>query len=199
MVYLTNHLTLGDSRVNKIVNPDESEIYHVIELFTTSKSFVEFYLIFDDLKAGWQLFKSFFKIRKAAGGLVQNSKGDLLFIQRKGFWDLPKGHIEKGEKKRVAALREVTEECGIQDLKLDRKLLVTYHTYLLNGALVLKPNHWYLMQSGGHEKLVPQIEEGITVVKWVTKNEAPKLLENSFPSIADVLDAFTYSYSAPDS
>lgn len=33
-------------------------------------------------------------------------------------WDLPKGHIEKGEKPEEAAKREVKEETGIKDIEL---------------------------------------------------------------------------------
>ena len=35
---------------------------------------------------------------QAGGGVVQNKVGDILFIKRKGKWDLPKGKLEKGEK-----------------------------------------------------------------------------------------------------
>ncbi|MFH1296320.1 MAG: NUDIX domain-containing protein [Bacteroidota bacterium] len=38
-------------------------------------------------------FKSLFTIVKAAGGLVRNEQGEVLFIHRKGRWDLPKGKI----------------------------------------------------------------------------------------------------------
>ncbi len=43
----------------------------------------------------------------AAGGLVQNSNGETLFIYRNDKWDLPKGHMEEGESLEEAALREV--------------------------------------------------------------------------------------------
>lgn len=34
----------------------------------------------------------------------------------KGHWDFPKGHIEKGETEKDAAVRETKEETGISDL-----------------------------------------------------------------------------------
>nr|MBS0038250.1 hypothetical protein [Saprospiraceae bacterium] len=49
---------------------------------------------YDDLKTD---FKSLFKKIHAAGGVVKNPKNEVLFIFRKGHWDLPKGKIEKGE------------------------------------------------------------------------------------------------------
>jgi 8-oxo-dGTP pyrophosphatase MutT (NUDIX family) len=35
----------------------------------------------------------------------------------KNYWDLPKGHIEKGEKEIDTAKREVKEETGLEDIK----------------------------------------------------------------------------------
>ena len=42
---------------------------------------------------------------KAAGGLVTNKKGQILFIFRKGVWDLPKGKLDSGERLDTTALR----------------------------------------------------------------------------------------------
>ena len=52
----------------------------------------------------------------AAGGIVQNEHREVLFIFRKGKWDLPKGKMEKAERPEVAAIREVEEECGVTGL-----------------------------------------------------------------------------------
>ena len=53
---------------------------------------------------------SLYKIQTAAGGLVFNPKGEILAMQRRGFWDLPKGKMEKGESIQQTAVREVQEE-----------------------------------------------------------------------------------------
>lgn len=37
------------------------------------------------------------EVIKAAGGLVENNKGELLFIYRNKKWDLPKGKVKKGK------------------------------------------------------------------------------------------------------
>ena len=51
-----------------------------------------------------------------AGGLVQNSRGEILVIREHGAttYKLPGGHIELGEKIEDAVIREVLEETGIQ-------------------------------------------------------------------------------------
>mgnify|MGYP000625090747 CR=1 FL=1 len=55
---------------------------------------------------------------KAAGGLVVNEDGEVLLIKRRGLWDLPKGKVEEGEFMRLAAVREVKEETGIDKVKI---------------------------------------------------------------------------------
>ncbi|WP_170111269.1 NUDIX hydrolase [Mangrovibacterium marinum] len=107
----------------------------------------------------------------AAGGLVRNPAGEILFIKRFGRWDLPKGKIEKGERVEDAAVREVEEECGIRQLKLVKQLPSTFHIYrspYLAGPdnWVWKETSWFEMRYDGGETLVPQTEEDITEVAW---------------------------------
>ena len=45
-----------------------------------------------------------YKTIRAAGGLVFNNKDEVLMIFRRAMWDLPKGKIDLGEKKKAAAL-----------------------------------------------------------------------------------------------
>ena len=54
------------------------------------------------------------KVEISAGGVVfkkeDNKLKFLLILDGYGRWALPKGHIEKGESTKTAALREVSEE-----------------------------------------------------------------------------------------
>jgi len=55
-----------------------------------------------------------FKSTESAGGVVLNKQGLVLVVNQHGSsWSLPKGHIEPGEDKLAAALREIYEESGI--------------------------------------------------------------------------------------
>ena len=54
-------------------------------------------LIHSNLEALKKAFYKKFILIKAAGGLVTNEKGDILFIFRKNKWDLPKGKLDDGE------------------------------------------------------------------------------------------------------
>lgn len=144
-----------------------------------------FYNEREDQLFNW--FKSLFKIVEAAGGLVKNKNGEYLFIFRNGKWDLPKGKIEKGEGTEPAAIREVEEECGIGGLSITKELEPTYHTYVLNEKPVLKPTYWFEMDCSDTAKLVPQTEEGITDVRWISIKDLKMVRENTYESILDVI------------
>jgi ADP-ribose pyrophosphatase YjhB (NUDIX family) len=132
-------------------------------------------------------FLSLFDIIEGAGGLVKNTKGEILMIFRNGKWDIPKGKIEKGEKKDVAALREVEEECGISELNIVKELPNTFHIYKLKNKYILKKTYWFLMKSEYAGKLTPQAEEGITKAKWIGKKELNKIIGSSYTSIQNML------------
>jgi 8-oxo-dGTP pyrophosphatase MutT (NUDIX family) len=143
-----------------------------------------------DLDKLKETFFKNFKVIEAAGGIVQNDKKELLFIQRLGKWDLPKGKIEKGEKEEVCALREVTEETGVKDLHLKKKVGETYHVYDEFGKHFLKVSHWYHMTCSSKQELVPQTEEHITGIKWVKTIDIKEPMKNTYPSIKDILSKF---------
>jgi 8-oxo-dGTP pyrophosphatase MutT (NUDIX family) len=136
-----------------------------------------------------QKIKKSVRVIEAAGGLVQSDEDKYLFIKRNGFWDLPKGKLEIDEKKKDAAVREVEEECGIEVEKLGKKIIKTYHIYELKGKIVLKISHWYKMRAIANQALVPQLEEGITEVKWFGKQDWNLVKANTYASILDVLTA----------
>ena len=104
---------------------------------------------------------------EAAGGVVFNPKGEILTMYRRGSWDLPKGKIDKGETKEIAAVREVQEETDLKEVNRDDFLLTTYHTYKnKKGKRVLKPTYWYKMTTQ-EMAIHPQVEEDIEVVQWI--------------------------------
>ena len=130
-----------------------------------------------------------FTLVKAAGGLVFNSRNEMLVINRRSKWDLPKGKLDDGESLPECALREVQEETGVEGLQLNELLVTTYHTYHESGKFILKENYWYRMYSSTVQELLPQAEEGITAVRWVPLSGIKSLMENTFPSIREVLKA----------
>ena len=120
---------------------------------------------------------------EAAGGLVKNTKGDVLFIFRNGKWDLPKGKTEKGEKIEETAIREVVEETGVKGLIINEFLKKTYHIFKRNGEYRLKLTHWYEMQTAYNGELFPQENEGIMHATWKNEAETQEALLNSYENI----------------
>ncbi len=158
---------------------------------TTGALIVEGLRAFDLLNA----FALSFKRKVAAGGLVQNGKGEYLMIFRHGFWDLPKGKVEKGETWEEAAIREVEEETGITNITLGEGVKLgidqancTYHTFERKGKPILKQSAWYHMSIEGSQATIPQAEEGIEKAIWVPKSGLSELLPLCYGSIQDVLN-----------
>ncbi len=145
--------------------------------------------VHSDLEALKQAFFRKFKVIQTGGGLVQNEQGNYLLIFRRGKWDLPKGKLDPGETIEACALREISEETGLERLSIDEHLITTYHTYDENGKHILKENWWYRVHAGGTQVIKPQIEEDITDVKWVASSDISTYMENSMPSIIDVMTA----------
>ena len=144
----------------------------------------------DDVKKLKADFQSLFKIVRAAGGLVINNKNEGLIIYRRGYWDLPKGKIDPGEKKKAAAIREVIEETGIKNVTLHKKLITTYHTYRgVNKKRILKKTFWYTM-SAQKAPLVPQKEEGIKKAEWTNLKDFMGNKPRIFRNIKDIINYY---------
>jgi 8-oxo-dGTP pyrophosphatase MutT (NUDIX family) len=141
-----------------------------------------------DLKELKDAFLKKFTLVKAAGGFVLNENNEVLIMFRRGKWDLPKGKMDKKETFEECAIRETEEETGLQNIKLIAPLITTYHTYHEGSKYVLKETRWFTMKVSGEQKLIPQTTEQITKLEWVGKNDLEKYLQNSFPSVNDVLE-----------
>lgn len=142
----------------------------------------------EDLEKLKKTFFKHFTPVTAAGGVVENEKGEILLIFRRGKWDLPKGKLDKGETIEQCALREVMEETGLINVALKHPLTITYHTYDEFGKHILKDSHWFKMTVSGKQELTPQTEEDIHEIKWVKKNELKNYLDNTYPSVKEVLE-----------
>jgi 8-oxo-dGTP pyrophosphatase MutT (NUDIX family) len=144
-------------------------------------------LIHNNLEALKKAFYKKFMLIKAAGGLVTNEAGDLLFIFRKNKWDLPKGKLEDGEDIESCAVRETEEETGLKGVRMGKPLITSHHTYDESGHHILKETFWYKLSVTGNQDLKPQVEEHITEIRWVNPASMQEVLSNTYPLIKDVL------------
>ncbi|MFH6768050.1 NUDIX domain-containing protein [Gaetbulibacter aquiaggeris] len=123
----------------------------------------------------------------AGGGKVFNERGEILFIYRNDKWDLPKGKIEGNESIENTAIREVTEETGVNGLKIVKPLETTYHIFKRNGKHRIKVTYWFEMKTNFDGQLYAQEGEGITKVEWLNKEQTAEALENSYANIRGLI------------
>ncbi len=140
---------------------------------------------FEPREAFEKLIGNYKKLR-AGGGIVRNKDNQILCIFRNGKWDLPKGHIEEGETEQEAAKREVEEETGIEVSKVQSLANISYHTYILDQTRVIKETYWFYMKSDSNT-LLPQKEEGIEKVEWVSKQRLEDIFSITYLNIKDLL------------
>lgn len=161
---------------------EDVNVFNLVETFL-SQGGSGICLICSDIEKSWVEFKSLFKIQKAAGGKVLNKEDKILFIYRFDKWDLPKGKLDKGESIERCAVREVEEECGVQNLKIIEKLETTYHIFQRKDKIILKITYWFLMKTDFEGVLIPQLEEEIVEVVFKNDVETKKALENTYENI----------------
>jgi 8-oxo-dGTP pyrophosphatase MutT (NUDIX family) len=171
---------------------DFSEIARII--FETETQYI-FIHHFDFERMKSDFIRQFFVI-EAAGGIVEDVHNQLLFIFRRGKWDLPKGKMEMNESPELCAAREIEEETGVNNLQRIDKLTDTFHFYEEKGKMILKISHWYHFKTDFDGKTIPQLEEDITAIQWVDVNDLNIQLANTFQAIKDVIDVFLKSKQA---
>jgi hypothetical protein len=148
-----------------------------------------FFILCKKVNTVWKNFKSGYQLVKAGGGLVLNNKKEMLFIYRRGKWDLPKGKQDKGESMEKCALREVKEECGLKKLKLVSPATKTWHVYQAGKKNMIKQTNWYWMKTQGKQKLVPQVKEDITKLGFVSRQHYTRFMrKNTYPLIDDIVN-----------
>lgn len=136
----------------------------------------------------WKAFQKHYQLIEAAGGVVRNFAQQWLLIFRRDHWDLPKGKIDPGETPPEAAVREVQEETGLNEIVLGAELPSTYHTYKdKKGRRVLKKTHWYFMDTP-ETSLTPQAEEDIELAVWMSPKQFFDEKRVVYPNITSLLE-----------
>jgi len=124
------------------------------------------------------------RVEYSAGGIVfrRTRRGLEIAFLLDPFhkWTFAKGHIERGESARNAAVREVKEEMGIRRLRVVATLgridwwfterRGTAHSP--RGARVHKFAYYFLMEAPPHTQLTAQKSELIKAVRWVPAEQA---------------------------
>ena len=116
----------------------------------------------------------------SAGGMVYRKDGDdykfILILDAYDKWTFPKGHVDGDEKPEEAAVREISEETGLKNLKVI--------TYLGEAEVkVHKPGDkpfrklikYFLVDTKDTKIIVPKVDE-LKDVKWFDKKEALEII-----------------------
>lgn len=112
--------------------------------------------------------------RSAGGVVVRRCSSEphvLLILDPYGKWGLPKGHLEEGEGDREAAVREVREETGLDEVELGPDLGEIDWTFRRSGRRIHKFCRFFLMHAPQGETR-PELSEGITECRWLPVDEA---------------------------
>ena len=175
-----------------IISPKEDSPFFYVK-FTNKKFVVQMlkskkvkmlYLYHSKEDKLWYYFLNMFKLIEAAGGLVRNLKTNhFLFIFRNKKWDLPKGRINKNEEVQKAAIREVEEETGVENLSITKPLNTTFHIFKKNRKYRLKKTFWYLMETDYNGELTPETKEGIEKAIWIEKKLIVSLRSEMYHNI----------------
>jgi 8-oxo-dGTP pyrophosphatase MutT (NUDIX family) len=132
------------------------------------------------------------RLETSAGGVVvrmarvADIERPLFLIIRDSYnnWGFPKGHVESGERPEAAAVREVSEETGLESLTVRTSIDTIDWYFRFRGRLIHKVCHFYLMVTDFADTQ-PQHSEGITACRWEPYEDAAQLV--SYANARDVL------------
>lgn len=172
-------------------------LFHIIDTFEKSQQGSKcIQLKADNYDLVIKDFKSIFVPELASGGVIQNNKNEVLFIYRRGKWDLPKGKMENSEHPLDTAVREIEEEVGLKNLDVLGQISDSWHSYRTKkGRRVLKKTRWFAFAENKTGSIQLQAEEDIVAYQWID----PELFLRSglptYQSILEVVHTFTQLYA----
>lgn len=117
-----------------------------------------------------------------AGCVIKRDDGKYLLVQEKqpkvyGLWNIPAGHVDKGEDIEAAAVREVKEESGY-DVELGTKIDIYQETVespvrhafeanIIGGELKVQPEEILDANWFSYDEITSMKEEGKLRVEWI--------------------------------
>ena len=118
------------------------------------------------------------KRQVSAGGIIFRKTGasvEIALIAVKGgkVWCIPKGTIDKGESPEVTAVREVSEETGLQGRIIEKLGEINYWYYIKEEEVrCRKTVHLFLIEYESGD--ISQHDAEVDMVSWFSLDEALK-------------------------
>ncbi len=115
----------------------------------------------------------------SAGIIVYRKRGSeyrfLFLIKEDGEYDVPKGHIEKGESSESAAIRETNEETGLSVKLLPHFSTQTSYFFRQGNETVFKKVRFFISRAGSLKVGVSREHKGYA---WLSYSEALRKLKH---------------------
>ena len=119
----------------------------------------------------------------AGGVVVRRLRGRMVLAairpagKPEGLWALPKGLIAPGERAELTALREVTEETGIEATPVEKLGDIRY-VYTWGGERIFKVVSFFLFRYRGGRlgEIPPEHRHEVAEARWLPLEDAPSLL-----------------------
>ena len=122
---------------------------------------------------------------KSAGAVVFHRGKEIEYLLLlANFWGFAKGHIEKGESERDAALREIREETGLDTELLGGFRAVDEYWYQRKGVRVKKQAVFFLAEAEHRDSKISWEHREMA---WLSFDEAMERLK--FKNLRDILQA----------
>lgn len=131
---------------------------------------------------------------RAVYGFIFNKNGDVLLQKRSknkklwpDLWDVTAGgHVLTGEFGAQALIREIKEELGIDVAENEIKYLVGSRSTNIKGNIVNNHfNECYIVTKNVDISNIKLQEEEVSEIKWFTKDEIIKRIDNNYDGITD--------------
>ena len=131
-------------------------------------------------------------LRSGVGIVVLNKENKIFVAKRidnkKNFWQMPQGGVDKGEDFYEAAIRELKEETSIKSVSLIKKIdgTLTYHLpnellgIIWKGRFKGQTQKWFVMRFIGNESEINIKTKNPEFLdwKWIDLEDLPKIAVN---------------------
>lgn len=124
---------------------------------------------------------------KSCGTVVYHKKNKgyefLLLHYPEGHWDFPKGHVEEGESETETAIRELAEETGIKDGKIQHGFREPMHYFFRNNDNLISKNViFFLVEASDQDVEISHEHQNFL---WLSYKEAYKKI--TFDNAKEIL------------